>query len=77
MMTCTRAAKVERWSRHCTFELDTAAGQDGATASGKRRSRRPFASASVALSEGVINNPSAGYSPPPPKPKVCTHSGFI
>ena len=72
MITTARATRSERWSPSCSFEFELIQSRDEATKSGARgRGRRPFASASASLSEGVMSKPSAGYSPPPHKPKVC------
>ena len=73
MISSTRAARAEHWNSSLTFELDTTTTEPtGKSGEGKTRrsSRRPFASASAALTEGVTRKASTSYSPPPPKPKV-------
>ncbi len=75
MITVTRAARAEPWNSSFTFELDANATTEPAAKGGegsrtRRSSRRGFASASAALTEGVTRQASGSYSPPPPKPKV-------
>jgi hypothetical protein len=74
--TATRAKAAETWgsSTVTVFEFEPASrGKDEANAARRsgRGGGRAFASASAALSDGVICKPAAPYAPPPPKPKVC------
>lgn len=75
MIVTATATRAERWDASCVFEFEPSHAKCDVTSakSGAHgRGRRHFASASVALSEGVMSKPSASYSPPPPKPKVRT-----
>ena len=63
------SARVQTWSPSMHFELAARSDARSNSSSGRSRSRRPFASATVALSEMSSKAVSAA---PSPQPKVDT-----